>query len=360
MEYYVYVTNNCNLNCSYCSVLFEVGRIGIPLKPNYLLEDLEKFITETQSKLKDEVADIYFFGGEPTMDFKMIDEIIRAMDKRHEYKVKYILHTNGLLVPNAPNTILEKLDLALISINYEKIYTNGLFNDYWGKILNSVMTMKSIKNIPLIGRLTISAKTSLYTDCSLLGNFFDYVYWQIDNIESVENFDAYSSNYYYEIDMLFKYWLSFLKEGVFLNYVPFVSAIGNYINKVPVPRKFYCGYGSSMIYIQTNGNCFACCDNVESKSHYIGDIYEGIQFPKIDLQDTVCNYCKYIKICGGRCGRMHKDFSKQRISQYCALNQYMFQMIEKELPTIIALIKKYPSYIGHINDPILSYTEFTA
>lgn len=348
------------MNCTYCSVLFDTVKHGVPLHPKYSFDELERFITKTQKELNDNVADIYFFGGEPTVNYQRIKELIAVFNKPHDYKINYIMHTNGILIPEAPKSILNEIDLTLLSFNYELIYKDGQLTPYFGKMIRSIEHIKSINNTPIIGRVTVSPKTSLFTECCLISNFVDYVYWQIDNCESMENFDLYQSQYKYEIELLFKYWFECLKKGVFIRFVPFMSAIRNLIVEPEKPTRFYCGYGMSMIYVQTNGKCYACCDNVASNSHYIGDIYTGIQFSNNDLNNTICKDCEYIKLCGGRCGRMHKDFSADRIKQYCDLNQYMFDMIKQKKNEIYRIIDQDSDLFKKLMDPMISYTEYTA
>ena len=360
MEYYVYITNNCNMNCRYCSVLFDTEKYGVPLNPQYTFEDLEKFISKTQEKLNDNIADIYFFGGEPTVDYECITKLIDAMDKPHNYKINYIMHSNGILIPSAPKRIIEHIDLTLLSFNYELIYKNGHITEYYGKMLDAIKYIKSIKNTPIIGRITVSKKTSLFTESCLISHFVDYVYWQIDNCVKMPNYESYQKQYKYEIDLLLEYWIECLKKGIFLRFVPFISVVRNCLVEAKKPTQFYCGYGNSMIYIQTDGKCYACCDNVATKSHFIGDIFTGINFPEIDLNKTICKDCTYINLCGGRCGRMHKDFSPERIQQYCELNKYTFDRIISFIPEIKKLIDSYPHYMDNFMDPMISYTEYTS
>ena len=40
-----------------------------------------------------------------------------------------------------------------------------------------------------------------------------------------------------------------------------------------------------MIYIQTNGMCYACSDNVEGNVHYMGDIHKGVTLPHHKLTE---------------------------------------------------------------------------
>lgn len=348
------------MNCAYCSVLFDTKKYGVPLYPQYSFKELERFVTQTQEALEDNVADIYFFGGEPTIDYNRIGELIEAFNKPHSFIVNYIMHTNGLLILDAPDEILKQVHLTLLSLNYELIYKDGQISPYLGKMIKAIEYIKSVKNIPIIGRITVSPKTSLFTECCLISNFVDYVYWQIDNCESMSNFETYEVQYKYDIQLLFKYWFECLKKGIFLRFVPFISAIRNLIVEPEKPTKFYCGYGNSMIYVQTDGKCYACCDNVVTSSHYIGDIYTGIQFSNNNINNTICADCSYIKLCGGRCGRMHKDFPIERVKQYCVLNQYMFDLIKTYINEINTLIFKYPEYYDKVMDPMISYTEYTA
>lgn len=360
IEYYIYITNDCNMNCSYCSVLFDTVKHGIPLNPQYSFADLEKFITNTQKQLCDDVADIYFFGGEPTVDYNCIKRLIYAMNKPHEYKINYIMHTNGLLISKAPQEIIDSIDLTLLSFNYELIYRDGHITDYFNKMIKAIKYIKAKKNTPVIGRITVSAKTSLFTECCLISNFVDYVYWQIDNCAEMPDYENYSKQYKYDIDLLFEYWMACLEKGIFLRFVPFMNIVKNCIFDIQKPNKFYCGYGETMIYVQTNGNCYACCDNVTTNSHYIGDIYSGVRFPEINLDKTVCKNCTYINLCGGRCGRMHKDFSPERISQYCELNIHTYKIIKSSIPKLLDLIQQHPHYKELLIDPMTSYTEYTS
>lgn len=348
------------MNCSYCSVLFDTQKYGVPMQPQYSFAELEHFVTMTQKEINDDVADIYFFGGEPTVDFNRIGQLINAFDMPHNYSVNYIMHTNGLLIPDTPVKILNHLSLTLLSFNYELIFNDKYLSPYMGKMVNAIEHIKSVKDIPIIGRITVSPQTSLFTECCLISNFVDYIYWQIDNCESIQNFKKYQEQYQYEISLLFKYWMECLRKGIFLRFVPFLSAIKNIIVEPEKPQKFYCGYGNSMIYIQTNGKCYACCDNVATNSHYIGDIYTGIKFSNNSLENTICRDCSYIKLCGGRCGRMHKDFTTERVKQYCALNQYMFNLIRANMDEIGDLISKNDQYYNNLMDPLISYTEYTA
>ena len=155
MEYYIYVTNKCNLNCSYCSVMLEHNRTQLPDEPIYSLDALKEFVDSIQSTRPNDTARIYFFGGEPTLNFDTILSIILTFKDIKTYNIEFILHTNGLLLSYIPKHILEYIDVVFLSINYEKIYEKGKISDYFIKLIQDMAKIKQYKTIPFIGRLTV-------------------------------------------------------------------------------------------------------------------------------------------------------------------------------------------------------------
>lgn len=356
MEYYVYITNKCNLNCTYCSVMLEHNK-KLPDKPIYKLEDLKNFVDIMQKTHPKDTARIYFFGGEPTLDYDAIYLTILSFKDVRNYKVEFVLHTNGILLDCIPNKLINYIDVIFLSINYEKVFKHGAISKYFIEILQSISKIKSKKNIPFIGRLTISEGTSIYSECTLIGDFFDYVYWQLDNQKVLNDIATYKEHYKQELSLLFDYWFSFFKKGIVLRYIPFLSVIQHLIFEYDVPKKFYCGYGDDIVYIQTDGSCYACCDEVDSKQHYIGDIYNGITFNDMEISNTICQNCEDLIICGGRCGRMHKDFDLERIEDYCDMNRFMFKLIKRNLHEILKIMESYDNYKKIFSDPMMDYTE---
>lgn len=357
MEYYVYLTNDCNLKCSYCSVMLQQEQTQFPQTISYPINKLVQFVNQTQEKYQEEYANIYFFGGEPTLEMLMMHQIICAFKNTTQYKVRFILHTNGLLLSKVPEYILDKIDIIFLSLNYEKIFNNGLISPYFSGIINSLNIVKTYKPIPIIGRLTVSKETSLYTECCIMGTFFDYVYWQLDNQKIITDINEYKEQYQRDISLLFNYWLAFWEKHTVLRYIPFLSIIQHYLNDTPIPEHFYCGYGDDIVYIQTDGTCYACCDEVEARTHFVGNIDDGIVFKNMKIEGTVCEDCSYLTICGGRCGRMHKDFNAERIQYFCDMNIFTFDLVKSAMPRVISAIECNPKLLDAINDPLMSFSE---
>ena len=122
MEYFIYMTNDCNLNCKYCSVLLDCEKNNLPIKPTYSYESLMAFIKNTQTQTNDNEVSIYFFGGEPSLEYDDITLLINTAKKElARYDLKFVLHTNGLRLDVLPDSILNEPSLIMFSINYEKI-----------------------------------------------------------------------------------------------------------------------------------------------------------------------------------------------------------------------------------------------
>ena len=324
MEFFIFISNECNLNCEYCSILVNTKTNDLPVSPIYSLSDLTSFIRSTQVMYNQHELDIIFFGGEPTLDFGFISNLIIEQDKElHEFTIRYVLHTNGLLLKNIPDNILYRLSAIMLSVNPLKIPSIRLNDSYFELIVSSIQYIKRKSSVPIIGRFTITEKTSLYTLVMQFHNFFDYLYWQIENCQNFFDYDNFYKAYTYDLQLLISVWEGYLKKGVILKLIPFLSC-AFYHHKNIESLKFLCGFNHNMLYIQTDGLCYSCAEDFLSKNNLIGNIITGIKYPDFSIKDIRCNSCKYLNMCFGRCGRMHREFSDEHIVEYCKLNIYMF------------------------------------
>lgn len=359
MEYYIFVTNDCNLKCQYCSVLLKTLENDIPIEPIYSLETLNTFIYNTQEKFHDTQAELVFFGGEPTLNYPFIRDVIRSQfyQKNIPYEYTYVLHTNGLELGNIPDDILDSINTIMLSINYDKIPHNRLNEGYFRIVADAIMTIRRKKQLPIIGRLTITEETSLFSEVSLLNGFFDAIYWQIESCYRFKNFDEFYESYKYEVTLIFNSWLKYLEKGFLLNYIPFIAS-AHFANNKEMPNDFCCGYNRNIIYVQTNGNCYTCAEDMTTKRNLVGSVKSGFQFDDFGFKDTKCPNCKYVHMCKGRCGRMHREFDSTHVNEYCLLNQIMFDLILENLPKINESVEKWGLSIA-MEDSVFHYTEYT-
>lgn len=361
MEYFIYMTNDCNLHCQYCSVLLDCKKANLPITPTYSSVALASFIEKVQKENGDSEVNVYFFGGEPTMEYSAIRTLMQDLRSSlsGDLSLKFVLHTNGILLDQIPEELLGQLTLIMFSINYEKIPKHHLVNSYFSTVINNAIITKRKKNVPMIARLTITEETSLYTEVLQVLNFFDLVYWQIENCSQFEDFPAFYKTYTFEIERTFDYWFQYLKQGFMIKLVPFMAVLKFLFYPDRSDQIFSCGYSRGMVYIQTNGNCYACSDNVEEGAHYMGNISTGISLAKRSLDEFRCANCSYRRLCMGRCGRMHIEFSKEHISEYCRMNQFMFDLFKRHEFELKQTLQQNPIFKQELESYLLEYTEFT-
>ena len=117
---YIEITNNCNLNCSFCS---QVNR----KRKNMSLEEFELIL----NKIKEYTNYIYLHvKGEPLIH-KDIIEMINLADKYH---LKVNLTTNGILFNKYAKKLgkcknLNKINFSLHSENNKENYLDDIFNN---------------------------------------------------------------------------------------------------------------------------------------------------------------------------------------------------------------------------------------
>ena len=117
---YIEITNNCNLNCSFCS--------PVTRKRKYMT--IEEFETVLK-KIKDYTDYIYLhIKGEPLLHPQIID-ILKVTE---EYNIKVNLTTNGTLFPKYAKQL--RTCKTLNKINFSLHSENNIPN-YCGKIFDS-------------------------------------------------------------------------------------------------------------------------------------------------------------------------------------------------------------------------------
>lgn len=131
---YIEITNNCNLNCSFCSKDNNIKR-------NMTLEEFEIIL----NKISNYTDYIYLHvKGEPLIHKNIIDFLKLA----EKYNLKVNLTTNGVLFPKLVNEL--NTCKSLHKINFS-LHSENNINNYVEKILENVDKLN--KNIIVIYRL---------------------------------------------------------------------------------------------------------------------------------------------------------------------------------------------------------------
>ena len=227
MEYYIYVTKNCNYQCKYCDVLSIAKQSGsskttpnIHETVNYVLGD---------KHCKNEEKTIVFYGGEPLMDQSFIRDF---MAKTQGQGLKYLLHTNGSLLNQVDSQILKSLDYIFVSIdgdlNIQDNYRGG--QGSFDAIMKNVLEIKPLTKASILARITIPLSYNASISRAILGviNSFDYVYCQIENdalTPSCGPLGGFKNHFAYDLKELIEYWMDAMRKGIVKNIVPFQAIV---------------------------------------------------------------------------------------------------------------------------------------
>lgn len=313
MEYKIIITDVCNMTCSYCYQ-------GIDKKINRINSVEAKIITESiyrHIKYKDETIKVNFFGGEPLLNFSVMNEIVDYLNE-YNLDINYSITTNALLIDdNIINFFKENNFLVRISIDGDKdtmeLNRKCGIENYFEVIERSIKKLLDNK-INIVARMTVTANNIMH-----LSNNVKY----IDSL-GIKNICAgidYGSEFSNDYISIFKKELQKLEELYLKNFYEnreFNLDIVNgkmlkYASKSEDGVKL-CGAGSTHYVIGADAKIYPCTFVKDSEKFCIGDIYDLSKIKtlddeiaeKFDLEDSDCNNCKISYACHGmKCGYMN-------------------------------------------------------
>ncbi|MEM2901958.1 MAG: TIGR04084 family radical SAM/SPASM domain-containing protein [Candidatus Bathyarchaeia archaeon] len=367
MHYYLTLTSNCNMKCSYCygKCLKDDGSLGnysldyeVPSSISYSVEDLNRFLT------KDPAPTIVFYGGEPTLMPEKMGEIMDKVKAK-----KFILQTNGTLLDQLEPSYLKRLDTILVSLDGDESVT-----DYYRGAGTYRKVIRNLKHVlrmgfegELIARMTVSFETNIYEQVKWLlfnDDFpFKSVHWQLDaqfgsNDFVEEKFTRWVNSYNLGVNRLVKEWVRWMKQrGVVYRIYPFVGLVNSMLTGEAC--KLRCGAGWIMFNVQQDGKITPCPVMSGIKNFYLGDIWTT---DPLSLRDKVhvsdpCPQCEEYWLCGGRClyANATKLWGLKGFEIVCETVKSLISSLETHLPTIRRLLSS-----GRISAKSLDYPRYNS
>jgi uncharacterized protein len=150
------VTENCNLNCNYCTYgnfynkKENRGKKNLETKKAYLLIDYMINLWNSYSCLNlDYDKRIGFYGGEPLLNFELIKKILSYLKNKgkNKYNIIPIMTTNGILLDKYMDFIVENNFELCISLDGDKnnnghrLFHNGTSS--FEKVFQNIITLKN-------------------------------------------------------------------------------------------------------------------------------------------------------------------------------------------------------------------------
>ena len=262
------VTSTCNLACTYCSEGFECGlSTAFEENTSVTLENIEEFM----SKIDDPKRDIYFWGGEPFINWEFCKGVIDKF--KHDPNYSFFFYTNGVY--------LRKYMKELVALNNEIGKRLSIQVSYDGKPVNDIarVTKEGTPSSELVKANYLAAKQNglnVRMKSVLTAENFHLIYEAfLDVIELDDNYFPTPDMYSQLTEEEFMPRLEVLKDGIakIAKYI--------YVNKLP-PEKFgwfqksraLCAAGINYVSVDLNGDISPChgCMYKESHAHVMGNI----------------------------------------------------------------------------------------
>ncbi|MCL2188258.1 MAG: radical SAM protein [Defluviitaleaceae bacterium] len=243
---YLFMTNTCNLNCSYCCQKVDAQPI---VTTKYEKLDIIKSNFSSNKKLK-----LVFFGGEPLLEYEEIEFIVSKLSAYYD-DMEYHLVTNGtLLTPQMVDFIKSNAMRVTVSIDGDRSI-NDLNRKYidststYSKLINSIKNLLNL-NIPTTFSVTADMSTinSLYDSLCYLAEFFN-------SRKYIVNFDLLNAD-------IFNYLPDILKKIAHFYLFSLRNTTETYISPFKVynlfskkPHKLSCNRKKLYLYNETFYRC---------------------------------------------------------------------------------------------------------
>ena len=294
----IYVTDYCNMNCSYCFNAFS-SVAPKRFNPLYSSSDFIDFI----ERMNIEEFSVRFFGGEPLLNLDWIRLFVQAI-KDKGYLCDYEIFTNASLIDDD--------FIAFSKENRIKIYmsVNGGADEYKGKLYANEISASIVKlctaNLNPYGRMVYSTRSEdslvdlIQHPMDLGINMLSFTLpWGI----SCEERDRLRLQN--EVKALSDFYIANILDSNY-KYIGIHPIIG-YIAKWILREKYFsdqCGAGKSVACISTSGDIYPChCFN-HHEIFRCGTVFSTYSplFSHTTIDDmSLCKSCDVRFFCKSRC-----------------------------------------------------------
>lgn len=323
----LHIAHDCNLGCRYCfaeegeyhgdrsMMSLEVGK-----------QALDFLVANSGNRRNLEVD---FFGGEPTMNFQVVKELVqygRSLEEPHQKKFRFTLTTNGLLLDDAIMEFAnQEMANVVLSIDGRKEVNDYMRPARNGKSAYDVIVPKFQKFAEMRNQTNYYVRGT-YTHHNLdfsqdVLHLADLGFQQI----SVEPVVAQPEEPYAiqeedlpqlmeEYDRLAKEMIKREQEGKGFNFFHFMIDLTQ--GPCVAKRLSGCGSGTEYLAVTPWGDLYPCHQFVGQEQFRLGSVFDGIQAEEIRDEFKLCNvYAKE---------KCRNCFARFYCSGGCAANSYHF------------------------------------
>ncbi|HYC12139.1 MAG TPA: TIGR04084 family radical SAM/SPASM domain-containing protein [Nitrososphaerales archaeon] len=352
MQYFVILTKECNLSCTYCGG----GSVTPPREVQYSVEDLKAFLSQ------DADAVVEFYGGEPLLRIGTMAEIMETVPGR------FAVQTNGLFLDRVEPPLLHRLHTILVSVDGTREVTDrergkGVYDRV---MRNAALARSRGFRGDLVARMTVTQGSNVFDNVMhLLGTrLFDHVHWQLSfsmfwdaGEDNEPGLSEWVHEYNSGVSSLVTWWLDEMRRsGRVAGIVPFIGVVRTLLSGEK--SKLRCGSGIDFFAIMPDGRISACPVAVDFDFSMVGSLRESTPG---SLRDAVlvgepCTSCDVLDVCGGRCLLVNKSqilLRKDGYASICSTVRHLVAQLETALPEVEAMIRS-----GAVRRSEFDYPEF--
>lgn len=348
------VEQSCNLRCTYCYA--GEGDYG---KSSTITYDTSIKAVKSLSE-GSKFFHISFFGGEPLLNFKIVQDVVEWCEKQESTKYSYALTTNATLLNKSHLDFFKKHHFAItLSYDGKKIQEKQRLNmDYKTNADKLVRTklnryreeLKKLDQFKI--RSTIAKDNLENVKEGLSTNLDDYPYkMSFSRVASDEEKHKYSLDDIKKITIALNEMVEEYLTTQQYNKILRFGNIGGFIRSLhngAIHQKA-CGAGITYLSVSTTGKYYLCHRFTEDNSESVGDIESGLNIKKLEsyrdarlIKEEPCNSCWMRQWCAGGCFHENKIANKNTFKPdplFCTLQDTEISLAMKAYTTIL---KKAP------------------
>lgn len=304
------INQKCNLKCKYCYLGDKSGsQMSLETAYNAIDSAFKNVLVHKDHKLW-----IDFIGGEPLLDFDMIQKLVKYIyQKNQHYKnvLFFSLTTNATIFnQEIINFLIENNFSLKISIDGDKeindlnrITVNG--TGVYDRVHSNLKYLKEFEK-----------KTGKYVQVTnvITGNNYEQYYETLVHLTKNLGFKIIDTG----IDLGYDWadeQIVALEQSIKKSFDYFIEMAANQkgfrwefadkvVNLKKERKKFYsCGAGIVSMYVRTDGGIYACPGNLDC-SVELGNVNSGVIRKKIEklkefkeIKNDKCNKCEIAKYC---------------------------------------------------------------